>query len=63
MKVHFIDTRDPVFTIGFSAAFKLAFEPNRIHEGTGMWVLPHYVNDTLANVLNSFVRAKSESTL
>lgn len=32
---------------------QLAYDKNNIQEGASMWVLPHYIKKTLANMLDS----------
>lgn len=61
MKAHFFDPKDPISIIGFLATFKLACDTNKIHEGVAMWVLSHYLKDTLANALNSRMCAEDRS--
>lgn len=44
--------------IGFLAAFVSACDSTETHEGALMWILPHYVQKSLANALNSRMFAK-----
>lgn len=53
MKAHDFDPKESISIIGFLAPFKLACNTNRIHEGSAIWALPHYVHETIANALNS----------
>lgn len=39
--------------IGFLTTFKRACDTNHVHEEAAIWVLPHCVEETLANALNS----------
>lgn len=52
-KTHLFDLKDPIYIIGFLAAFKFACDTNNIHKETAMWGIPHYVEKTLDNTLNS----------
>lgn len=49
----FSDLKFPISIIGFLVAFKLACDLNNIQGGGAMWVLPHYITETLANILQS----------
>lgn len=61
MKAHFFDPKDPIFIIGFLATFELTCDTNKIHEGAAMWVLPHFVKETIANALNSRMCAEDRT--
>lgn len=63
MKEHFVDPRDPISIVGFLATFKIPCDTNKIHERAAMWVLRHFVKETLANVLNSHMCAEERSVL
>lgn len=53
MKEHYLDFKESIFIISFLATFKLACNTNRTQEGAAMWVLPHYLHETIANALKS----------
>lgn len=57
MKEYFFDPKYPICINGFLATFQLAFDTNRIQEGAAMWLLPDYVNETVANELNNLICA------
>lgn len=61
MKANFSDSKHQIFKIGFFATFTSACDKYRIHEGAAMWVLPHYISETLAKALNSCICAKDQS--
>lgn len=63
MKTRFFDLKHSIFIIiGYLATFKLTCDSNRIQERAAMWVLPHYVNETPANALNSSMCATDKSS-
>lgn len=49
MRVHCFDPKNRIPIIKFMATVTLACNSNKIHEDDGMWVLPHYAMDNLAN--------------
>lgn len=53
MKGHFLDTKYALSIIVFLGTFKRARDTNSIYEGAAIWVLPHYVKEVTANVLDS----------
>lgn len=53
IKEHFFDPKDPIFVTGFLATSKLVYDTNCIHEEVAMWVLSHYITETVANALNN----------
>lgn len=59
MKLHYFNPKEPNSIINFPATFKLACDLNRIDKEAVMWVLPHYVHETLTNALNSRICAKN----
>lgn len=59
---YFFDTKDSISIIGFLATFNLACNTNLVHKGAEMWVLPHYLNETLANAFNSHMCTDDKST-
>lgn len=61
MKAHLFDSEDPITMIGFLTTSKFACDTNHIQEGAAMWALPHYVNETLANSLDSRMCATDKS--
>lgn len=62
MKAHFLDKKYSISAIAFLATFKLACNSNRNHEDVALWGLSHYVNETLANALNSHMYAEEKFT-
>lgn len=63
MKARFFDPRYLISITGFFATFKLARDTNTIHGRAAVWVLPHYVNKTLANALNNRICAEGRHSL
>lgn len=53
MKVHFFGPKDLISMIGIFAIPEFLCNFNKIHECAAMWALHHYVEDTVANALNS----------
>lgn len=51
-----------IFIIGFMTTFRLACDTNYIHKEAVIWVLPHFVHENLANVLNSCMCADDKPT-
>lgn len=63
MRARFLDLIDPFSISGFLASIKLACGTNCMHGKAAMFVQPHYVNETLGNVLNSRMCATDKSFL
>lgn len=57
MKAHVFNSKNPISIISSIAKFYLACDTNKIYEGAAMWVLPHFVEETSANALNSRICA------
>lgn len=62
MKAPFFNLKEPIFIIGFLTTFKLACNTDNIRDGAAMRLVPHYVNETLANELNSRMCATDKSS-
>lgn len=62
LKLHILDTKDPISVIGFLSTIKLACDANCILKGSTMLVLPQYVNETIASALDSRMVAKDKFT-
>lgn len=62
MKAHFFETKDLIFVICFISTFKLACDSIRNLKATIMQIIPHYMNETLVNGLNSRMRAEGVVT-
>lgn len=58
MKSHFLNPIKAISIIVFIASFKLARETNRIEKRAAVWVLPHFVHETLANALQFLMYAE-----
>lgn len=57
-KAHSFGPKDPIITVGLLATFRLTCVSKKSHESAAMWVLPHYVQVTLANALSSCMCAE-----
>lgn len=55
----FCHLKDPIFSNGFLAAHKFAIHTNHFHKVAATRALQHYVNETLAQALNSRMRDKN----
>lgn len=53
MKAHFFDKKDPNFKYWFLATFMVVRDTSKIHKGAAMWVLSHFVRETITNTLKS----------
>lgn len=62
-KQHFIDPKDLISIITPLDTFELALDMKRIQEKSAMWVIPHFVIETLANELNSSMCARKSLVL
>lgn len=60
---HFGETSNHVSISNFKAIFKLTSNTNRIHEGLAIWIVSHYVLETLANDRKSRICAEDKSNL
>lgn len=63
LKANLFDKNDRISIIGFGPIFKLACNTNRIRESAAMYVLPYYINGTLANAIHSHTCIEGKSTL
>lgn len=59
MKATFFDQKNSISIVGFMATLKLACNSNKIHEGAAMRVFPHFVQDSLAIILDSRMCAEN----
>lgn len=58
MKVHILDPKDLLSNIGFLETFNFLCDTNNLHEVAVIWVLLHYVKETLAIALNRYICSK-----
>lgn len=56
-RAHFLDLSNIISIIGFLATLKLACDTNRIPEGAEVWVLPFFLKNAPATLLNSHIFA------
>lgn len=63
LKPHFFISRDSISIIGYLATFKLAYDTNHFHERVAMWMQPNFVQERLANFLNSCMYRKDSLAL
>lgn len=63
MNEHFFNSKGPIPIIGFVATFKFACDTNYVHEGTAMWALPHFIDETLTYAPNSRMYAEHSLAL
>lgn len=59
IKAYFLYPKDPISNMGFLAPIRLAYDSNKIRKGATMWILPRYVQETLANALKSCLCAEN----
>lgn len=62
IKAQFFDPGDLIYIIRFLNTFMVACDNNRIRERAAILVLPHYVNETHPNTLNSHMCAMDMSS-
>lgn len=53
MEVQLFDSNDPILIIGFLATFELTCDTNKTQEGAAMWIVLCFVEETIADALNS----------
>lgn len=53
MNAHCFDPKEATSIVDAQATLKLSCITNKIPQGGNMWVLPHYVQETLASAINS----------
>lgn len=63
MKAYSLDPSDPISIIGFLSTFLLACDTNSLHESAAMWILPFFVKNALATIVNSRMSAADSINL
>lgn len=63
MDAHVFDCKKQIFITGFQTTFKFVCETIWFDERAAMWVLPHYVHETLAMPPNNRMYAENRTTL
>lgn len=61
-KAHFSDSKEWASIVVILEIFNPACDTNKIREGAAMWLLPHYVHDSFANVLKNRICAADRIT-